>query len=448
MNKNITIKKLKLYISEINSLLRATNQEVSDSIILGMVFIQFIDIMKQRNIFDINKHIKGDLLLNKVGSDDEYETKVEKFIKANNGLEELIGDVIKPIRLCGEEDVLTRRLRAYNSEIYDYDGDLAELFEEAIYFVNKRENITPISISKLIAALLSDVEAKEIYDGVVGSGSLLTEVAKNRKEINVFGQDINSDSLKICKMNLILNGKFESVKNIKQGNTITDPAFVDENNKVCTYDIVVSDIPMSVRDYGFMVIQDDKYNRFRRGVPSKLNADYAFITHMVESIDENGIGILVVPSGTLFRAGMEGKIRKAFIQENIIDCVISLPSNMLYRTRVSVNLLIFKKNRKADDILFIDASNKGKVKQRITQLDDKSIKSIKSVYDTREDIDGFSKNIALDKIKDNDVNLAVSKYVYKEKREELDFEKLSLEVKQLSEKLYDIGKELDSKFRN
>lgn len=446
MNKNITAKKLKLYVSEINSLLKATNQEVSESIILGIIFIQFIDIMKQRNTFDINRYVEGDLQLNKVQSDDEYEAKVMEFAKLNEGLGELIQDSISHIRLCGE-DALTRKLRSYNQGFYDYDGDFSELFKEAIYLVSKRENITPKSIYKLISSLLSDIEAKKIYDGVVGSGNLLTEVIKNRKEINVFGQDINSELLKICKMNLILSGNFESIKNIKQGNTITDPAFVDENNKICTYDIVVSDIPIAVRDYGFMVIQDDKYNRFHRGIPSKVNADYAFITHMVESIDENGIGILLVPSGTLFRSGMEGKIRKEFIEENIIDCVISLPNNMLYRTRVAVNLLIFKKNRKSDDILFIDASNLGEVKQKIAQLEDASIAHIKSVYDKREDIDGFSKNVALDKIKENDVNLAVLKYVYKETKKELDFEKLSLEARQLSEKLYDIGKELDSKFR-
>lgn len=453
-NKNALEKKLEMYIWEIKSLLRGSSRETSNLIALDLIFIQLLEIMKKDNRLNINDYIKGELNLIETKTDVEYEYAVEAFAKLNPIIGDLITDSIKTIRKCGE-DVLTRNLRGYNFCFYDDIEDVGEFFKKAIYIINVNGRghsdsyITPNSICKLIAVLLKDEEARDIFDQTVGSGCLLSEVAKYHKDAELFGQDIVSNSLKICEMLLILTGKFKSVENIKQGNTLTDPAFLESDFKIRNFDIVISDMPFAVRNYGFEIIKDDKYKRFHRGVPVKSMGDYAFITNLVESINENGTGAIIVPTGVLFRMSVDAKIRTSFIEENLIDCIIALPNNILSYTAIAINLIIFKKNRKSEEVLFIDASKEGVTDKKVTQLDDKAIDKIKLAYDNREDVEGFSKVVKREEIQENGYNLGVQKYVIPIiEREELDFDKLSLEAIEIGKKLGSIGDKLNSIFKS
>ncbi len=198
---------------------------------------------------------------------------------------------------------------------------------------------------------------------------------------------------------------------IEWGDTLNNPLLV-ENDKLMKFDVVVANMPFSLDKWGADGAEKDKYKRFFRGVPPKGNADYAFISHMIEIMHKtSGRMAVIVPHGVLFRGGGEGKIRQKLIEENLLDAVIGLPANLFFGTSIPAAILIFKRNRLDQRVLFIDSSREFESGTNQNYLRAKDIEKIVSTYRTRKNIDKYAYLADFDEIKENDFNLNISRYI-------------------------------------
>ena len=197
--------------------------------------------------------------------------------------------------------------------------------------------------------------------------------------------------------------------------------------------------------------EGDKYKRFHRGIPPKDKGDYAFVTHMVETAKpKSGRVAVIVPHGVLFRGGAEGKIRQAFLEENIIDAVIGLPAGLFQTTGIPVAILIIDRSReqggtneKKKDIVFIEASKEFKPGKAQNTLSEENINKIYDTYAKRKKIDKFSRTVKPDEIKENDYNLNITRYVDTfEEEEEIDISANLKELKKLEPELAKLEKEM------
>ncbi|MGL5417278.1 MAG: N-6 DNA methylase [Clostridium sp.] len=304
----------------------------------------------------------------------------------------------------------------------------------------------PSNVRTLIDKLLKEKNIETIYDPAIGTGMLITEIAKSHENSSVYGQDMHSEMVRICKMLLILDERIDDVVNIKEGNTLINPKNVN-NEKLETFDCVISNPPMKSMNCGFEEIKEDKFNRFHRGLPSKSIGDYGFITQVVESLNEKGIGIVIEAAGVLFRGSKEGVIRKALIEENIIEAVIALPSNMLYGTGIKINLLIFNKNKNEEKIFFIDVSKMIEGNKRLTIIENEIIEKVAKIYKEKIEIEGISRNVPKKEVEENNFNLSVQKYIrVKVQEEEEDINEINNEMKKLEKELIEIQKRLNKYF--
>lgn len=437
------------YLWGISDKLRGSfDPSIWNEVLRDFTFLKVLDLMKESNTFNINDYIKNDLPFREnINIEDFYI-----FVNNEEIIKNLISDeFIKFIeKYPNEFQIIVNKANLFDFEAIN---DYSEFFMEVLYQSEKRlgsksgEFITPKTINKLITELVKNKNITSIYDGAIGTGCLVSEIAKNHKESEIYGQDIYEYSIKICKMNLILMGRFDLLSNIRIGNTISNPCFI-EDNKVKQFDLVVSQPPFSIRDFGYDDIKEDKYNRFYRGLPPKGNADFAFLTHYVESIKEKGLGIVLVAGGVLFRRSAEEKIRKKFIEENIIDTVITLSTNMLYRTAIPINIIIFNKDKKDKNILFIDASKECKKGKMLTVLTDENIAKIVDTYNKREAIKGFSNLVTMEEVISNDYNLSVQRYIEMEDRREIDIRVVTDEIEKLKGNLYKVQNRLDELIGN
>ncbi|AWZ47884.1 hypothetical protein C3495_03225 [Clostridiaceae bacterium 14S0207] len=397
----------------------------------------------------IYKEIKGNIDFNlENGDTKEFFNKLHIFINENACLKNIINHIFKLEKL--ENKNLIKKIITYLNEFYT-DGVRGQVFKKCIdtvFKTTKIENITSPNISKLIRILLRNFEFKSLYDPTIGNGNLITEIAIKRQDIKLYGQDINENVINICKMLLIISGRIQDIKNIHIGNSITNPKHIIEG-RLQKFDCIVSEPPFFIKDWGYNEVINDKYNRFYRGLPSKSLGDYAFITHIVESLDEKGMAVVVEPSGVLFRKGSEGKIREALIEENLIDCIIALPNNMMYGTTVSTNILIFKKNRKREEILFIDVINNVESSKVLTVLQDSMIEKIVTTYENYVEQIGFSKVVSRKELMLNNNNLSVQRYVESlGEREELNIEIINKKMTSLQKNIKEVQKQLDSYLNN
>ncbi len=171
------------------------------------------------------------------------------------------------------------------------------------------------------------------------------------------------------------------------------------------FDVVVANPPFSLDKWGAQNASEDKYRRFERGVPPKSKGDYAFVLHMIASLNEHGRMGVVLPHGVLFRGSSEGKIRKQLIDENLLDAVIGLPSNLFFGTSIPACILVFKKQKSDNNVLFIDASREFNKEKNQNSLDDKHMQKILDTYKNRKELDKYSHKATLKEIQENDYNL-------------------------------------------
>ncbi|MBK2110557.1 type I restriction-modification system subunit M [Francisella tularensis] len=296
------------------------------------------------------------------------------------------------------------------------------------------EFFTPSQVSSLLAMLVQAKEGDEIYDPTCGSGSLLIKAAKEIGSNNfaIYGQERNSTTHSLCRMNMFLHDINDA--NIQHGDTIRSPRIL-ENDKLKKFDVVVANPPFSLDKWGADDVTSDVYSRFEFGIPPKSKGDYAFIQHMLASLNESGRMAVVVPHGVLFRGAAEGKIRQQIIDNNLLDAVIGLPSNLFFGTSIPACIMVFKKQKDSNDVLFIDASNdfeKGKNQNKLT---DDNIKKIFDTYKSRESIEKYSHVASLEEIKENDYNLNIPRYVDTfEEEEPVDIEATKQAIAELEAK--------------
>ena len=299
------------------------------------------------------------------------------------------------------------------------------------------EFFTPSAVSTLLAKLVEASEGDRIYDPTCGSGSLLIKASKEvgNHNFRIYGQESNGTTVSLAKMNMFLHDINDAV--IEWGDTIGNPLHL-ENEHLMKFDVVVANPPFSLDKWGAENASEDKYKRFERGVPPKSKGDYAFLSHMIASLNEHGRMGVVLPHGVLFRGASEGKIRKQLIKENLLDVVIGLPANLFFGTSIPACILVCKKGRTNTDVLFIDASGKEHFNKEKNQnvIDDEHIQTILDTYNNRSEIEKYSHISTLEEIQENDYNLNIPRYVDTFEEEKI------VDIKATKKNIVNIEKEL------
>ena len=287
----------------------------------------------------------------------------------------------------------------------------------------------------------------KVLDFACGSGSLLLNV---RKEMGsngigkIYGQEKNITTYNLARMNMLLHGVKDTEFEIHHGDTlVNDWSILSEENpaKKMTFDAIVANPPFSLRwDPKEETAKDFRFNGF--GVAPKSAADFAFLLHGLHFLSDSGTMAIILPHGVLFRGGKEEVIRKELIKKDYIDAIIGLPANLFYSTGIPVCIIVLKKCRKNDKILFINASSeehyeKGK-RQNYLRKDDKhdDVKDIIDAYKSRATISRYSREVSLSEIKENGYNLNITRYVNLSKEEE------AVDLAAVQAKLVEIEKEI------
>ncbi|WP_224958755.1 type I restriction-modification system subunit M [Geomonas subterranea] len=281
------------------------------------------------------------------------------------------------------------------------------------------EFYTPPEVSILLSKLLDPKPGERICDPAAGSGSLLLKCASHVRKVYgsedcaLFGQEAISSTWALCMMNMFLHN--ENSPRIEWGDTLLEPKLI-ENDKLMRFEVVVANPPFSLDKWGADKAGEEakRFNRWHRGIPPKSKGDYAFISHMIETTTQGTgrVGV-VVPLGVLFRGGAEGSIRKAFVEENLLDAVIGLPANLFFGTGIPAAILVFRRDRgEHTDVLFIDASREfDSGKNQNLLREDVELAKIIETYRTRKTIDKYSYVASRDEIRENDYNLNIPRYV-------------------------------------
>ena len=304
------------------------------------------------------------------------------------------------------------------------------------------EFYTPAQVSKILAQIvtLNRPEIKSIYDPTCGSGSLLIRAREYAKIGHFYGQELNRTTYNLARMNMLLHGIHYDNFTIRQGDTLTDDKFPDLKAEA-----IVANPPFSAKWKGKddpILSNDPRFKPYGALAP-KSSADYAFVTHMLYHLGDDGVMAVILPHGVLFRGGAEEKIRRAIIEKfNYLDAVIGLAPNLFYGTSIPACVLVFKKCRERDDVLFIDASKLYEKDKNQNYLKDEHIQKIIETYKDRKEIDKFSHLANLDEIKENDFNLNIPRYVDTfEEEERVDIKEVANKIKELETK----EKEVDNK---
>jgi type I restriction enzyme M protein len=311
------------------------------------------------------------------------------------------------------------------------------------------EFFTPREVSGLLAKLVKPKEGDRIFDPTCGSASLLIKVAEEAKDKDgnptnnfaIYGQESNGDTWALSKMNCFLHS-MDSAQ-IEWCDTINNPKLV-EGSALMKFDIVVANPPFSLDKWGHENAEADRYKRFLRGVPPRSKGDYAFILHMIETTLPTGKVGVIVPHGVLFRGSSELRIRKKLIEENLLEAVIGLPTNLFYGTGIPAAILIFNKAKTTKDVLFIDASKDFQDGKKQNVLRKKDIEKIVDTYDAFKTIDKYSEVVKPSDIAENDFNLNIPRYVDTfEEEEPVDIAAVQKKIVSLEKELVEVRSEMD-----
>lgn len=364
----------------------------------------------------------------------EYVNKACAVLEEyNQVLEGVLADIDFNSNKLGDtknRDSVLSRLVSHFSQISLKNSELEEpdiLGRSYEYLIEKfaddagkkgGEFYTPRKVVQLIVELLKPKEGMRICDPTCGSGGMLIECAHyverkngNPKNISLFGQEKNLGTWAICKMNMLLHNLPDA--RIEKGDTIRDPKLV-KDGELMFFDRVIANPPFSLDDWGTETAENDGYGRFRYGLPPKTKGDYAFLQHMVATINNNGMVGVVMPHGVLFRGASEGKIRKNLLEEDFFEAIIGLPTNLFYGTGIPAAVLILNRNKPKEHknkVLFINAAEYYEAGKNQNKLRDEDIQRIVKTFNEYKDTERFSRVVHLDEIKSNDYNLNISRYV-------------------------------------
>ena len=335
-------------------------------------------------------------------------------------------------------------------EFGDFSGSQIDLFGDAYEFLISNyaanagksggEFFTPQNVSQLIAQLAMHKQetVNKIYDPACGSGSLLLQAKKHFDahiiEEGFFGQELNHTTYNLARMNMFLHNINYNKFEIKLGDTLLQPHF--GNSKL--FDAIVSNPPYSVKWIGSddpTLINDDRFAPAGVLAP-KSKADFAFVLHALSYLSSKGRAAIVCFPGIFYRGGAEQKIRQYLVDNNYVETIISLASNLFYGTSIAVTILVLAKNKKDTNTQFIDASGLFKKETNNNVLTEDNISQIMQVFDSKENILHFARSVPYAEIVAKDYNLSVSSYVEaKDSREAVDITKLNSELKITVEKI-------------
>lgn len=358
---------------------------------------------------------------------DDVDLTSSKLGKSENQKNEVIIEVLS---ILSEIDF---RLEDAKSDVL---GDAYEyLIGEFAAGAGKKggEFYTPAQVSRLLAKIVTEgkTRIKSVYDPTCGSGSLLLQVGEYAEIFDYHGQELNPTTYNLARMNMILHGIHFDKFSIRQGDTLTDDMHIGLEAEA-----VVANPPFSANwksDTSAVLANDERFAPYGRLAP-KSYADYAFVTHMLHHLADNGVMAVVLPHGALFRSGAEGHIRRHIIEkQNYLDAVIGLPSNLFYGTSIPACVLVFKKCREeGEDIFFIDASKEFEKSKNQNKLTAENLEKIFKTYKDRKEIERYSHKASLKEIEENDYNLNIPRYVDTfEPEPEIDIKKVAKKLKDL-----------------
>lgn len=322
---------------------------------------------------------------------------------------------------------LIEHFSQYNLSISNVDADLlGQAYEYLIKhfadLTNKKagEFYTPRSVVHLLGLILDPHEGETIYDPACGTGGMLLECVAHLKEndvdyrtLKLYGQEKNLTSSSIARMNMFLHG-IEDFQ-IARGDTLRNPAFF-EGDRIRSFDCVIANPPFSLKEWGAENWANDPFGRNLAGVPPKGNGDMAWVQHMIKSMNSTGRMTVVLPHGTLFRKGAEGKIREALIKMDLLEAVIGLGPNIFYGTQLAACVMVFKQNKEASKkgkVIFIDGADQVRVGRAQNFLEKEHVKQIFDWYESFADVENYVQVVTLNDIEENDFNLNIPLYVEK-----------------------------------
>lgn len=332
------------------------------------------------------------------------------------------------------------KLGNYQDNTIDAFGDAYE-FLMGMYASNAGksggEYFTPQEVSELLTRLtiVGKTEVNKVYDPACGSGSLLLKFAKvlgkDKVRQGFFGQEVNLTTYNLCRINMFLHDIDFDKFNIANDDTLTAPQHWDNE----PFEAIVSNPPYSTKwagDSDPLLINDTRFSPAGILAP-KGYADLAFVMHSLSWLATNGTAAIVCFPGIFYRGGAEQKIRKYLIDNNYIDCIIQLPGNLFFGTSISTCIMVLKKSKTTNDVLFIDASAECVKVTNNNKLTATNIENILKIFTERKDIDYVAKAVENSVIgTENDYNLSVSTYVQKEDtREKIDIDELNKQIDEI-----------------
>lgn len=280
------------------------------------------------------------------------------------------------------------------------------------------EFYTPTQVVRLLVELLAPKEGMRICDPTCGSGGMLVQSAHyivehggHAKNFSLFGQEKNLGTWAICKMNMLLHG-FPDAR-IEKGDTLRDPKLLQEGH-LMLFDRVIANPPFSLDSWGHESAEADGHGRFRFGIPPKTKGDLAFVQHMVATLNQKGRAAIVMPHGVLFRGSSEGAIRQGLLQEDLVEAVIGLPSNLFYGTGIPAAVLLLsrdKPSQRKGKVLFVEASREYREGSAQNFLQPEQVQKIVATTHAFADVERYARVVPLSEIEKNDYNLNISRYV-------------------------------------
>ena len=291
---------------------------------------------------------------------------------------------------------------------------------------NAGEFYTPRSIVKLLINFIKPQDGDTVYDGAMGTGGMLIEAIRHMKHTQssygkIYGQEKNLATSAIGRMNLFLHGARDF--NVVQGDTLRNPGFL-KRGSLQTFDCVIANPPFSLKNWGAEAFSSDIYGRNIWGCPSDSCADFAWLQHMVSSMDpKKGRCAIILPQGVLFHGGKDGEMRQKLVESDKLEAIVTFVSGVFYSTGVSACALILNNNKPAEHknkICLVDASNIYTPKRAQNIMTDDDIKQVCDLYADYKDVIEKCKIVTLDDVKAKDYTLSVNSYIEKKQQEAID----------------------------
>ena len=344
------------------------------------------------------------------------------------------------------------KLGGFQDNTIDAFGDAYE-FLMGMYASNAGKSggefFTPQEVSELLTRLAVNgkTSVNKVYDPACGSGSLLLKAAKVLGRDNVrqgfYGQEINLTTYNLCRINMFLHDIGYEKFDIRNGDTLTDPAHWDDE----PFEAIVSNPPYSIKwegDANPVLINDPRFAPAGVLAP-KSKADLAFVMHALAWLAPNGTAAIVSFPGIMYRGGAEQKIRQYLVDNNFVEAVIQLPDNLFFGTSIATCILVLKKGKRDNSVLFIDATKECVKVTNNNKLTDANIANVLKAFADRQTVKHFAALVPHEDIAAQDYNLSVSTYVEQEDtREKIDIVQLEAELEEIVKRENELRKAIDT----